>query len=167
MTLLWLRGSRRAASLVFALWLTLVLGGCGPQAALSTSPRQAATAATSSTLAQPLPTDEPSLIPTDEPSLTPTDEPRLPGTDPTSGLPFIALRDLPDEATDTLALIDRGGPFPFDRDGITFQNREALLPYRPGDYYREYTVVTPGLSHRGVRRIVAGQGGERYYTADH
>ncbi len=64
-TLLWLRGSRLAASLVFALWLTLVLGGCGPQAALSTK------------------------------------------------------------------------------------------------------VVTPGLSHRGVRRIVAGQGGERYYTADH
>ena len=45
-TLLWLRGSQLAASLVFALWLTLVLGGCGPQAALSTRPRQAATAAT-------------------------------------------------------------------------------------------------------------------------
>ncbi|MDQ3695040.1 MAG: ribonuclease, partial [Chloroflexota bacterium] len=34
--------------------------------------------------------------------------------------------------------------------------------------YREYTVITPGLDHRGARRIVAGDDGAvLYYTADH
>ena len=32
---------------------------------------------------------------------------------------------------------------------------------------REYTVVTPGSRDRGARRIVAGAGGEYYYTDDH
>jgi ribonuclease T1 len=56
-----------------------------------------------------------------------------------------------------------------------FQNRERLLPARQRGYYREYTVRTPGLNHRGARRIVAGEGAERdvrssgeyYYTGDH
>jgi len=88
-------------------------------------------------------------------------------TDPVSGLPFIDPADLPPEALDTLGLIDQDGPFPFDRDGVSFQNREELLPDERGGYYREFTVITPGLSHRGPRRIVAGEEGERYYTADH
>ena len=33
-------------------------------------------------------------------------------------------------------------------------------------YYREYTVPTPGVDHRGARRIVAG-GDELYWTDDH
>lgn len=74
---------------------------------------------------------------------------------------------LPPEARQTLALIERGGPFPYGRDGVVFQNREGLLPARPRGYYREYTVPTPGRRDRGPRRIVAGQPGEYYYSEDH
>ncbi|MFC2592192.1 MAG: ribonuclease domain-containing protein, partial [Corynebacterium matruchotii] len=40
------------------------------------------------------------------------------------------------------------------------------------NYYREYTVDTPGLNHRGKRRIVTGGGSETdpdvwLYTQDH
>jgi len=45
-------------------------------------------------------------------------------TDPVSGLPFIDPAALPPEALDTLGLIDQDGPFPFDRDGVSFQNRD-------------------------------------------
>jgi len=76
---------------------------------------------------------------------------------------------LPPEAVETLESIERGGPFPYDRDGTVFQNRERLLPERPRGYYREYTVVTPGSRDRGARRIVTG--GQPpdvyYYTDDH
>lgn len=75
--------------------------------------------------------------------------------------------ELPPEALETLALIAAGGPFPYDRDGITFQNRERLLPSKPRGYYREYTVITPGENDRGARRIIAGENGELYYTDDH
>jgi len=84
-----------------------------------------------------------------------------------SGLPTIDYADLPDEAHTTIALIDAGGPFPFNRDDTIFQNRERLLPRRPSGYYREYTVITPGADDRGARRIVAGEEGELYYTDDH
>lgn len=84
-----------------------------------------------------------------------------------SDLPPISLGELPVEALDTLALIERGGPYPYDRDDLTFQNREGLLPDRVRGHYREYTVITPGEDDRGARRIVAGADGERYYTADH
>lgn len=84
-----------------------------------------------------------------------------------SDLPTVDYASLPSEAHDTIALIDQGGPFPFERDGITFENRERLLPLHPQGYYREYTVITPGVRTRGARRIVAGQGGELYYTEDH
>lgn len=79
----------------------------------------------------------------------------------------IAISELPAQARDTLALIRTGGPFPFSRDGSTFFNREGLLPQAPRTYYREYTVITPGARDRGARRIVAGGGGELYYTQDH
>lgn len=84
-----------------------------------------------------------------------------------SGLPTIRYQDLPQQAKETVALIDQGGPFPFDRDGITFQNREQLLPKKPNGYYKEYTVITPGSRDRGARRIIAGGQGELYYTDDH
>lgn len=76
---------------------------------------------------------------------------------------------LPPEAIETLALIQRGGPFPYRKDGTTFQNRERLLPAKPRGYYREYTVPTPGARDRGARRIVAGGNPPEvfYYTADH
>ena len=77
--------------------------------------------------------------------------------------------DLPPEAIETLALIQRGGPFPYRKDGTTFQNRERLLPAKPRGYYREYTVETPGSDDRGARRIVTGGDPRReyYYTDDH
>lgn len=86
---------------------------------------------------------------------------------PSDGLPIIAQSDLPRQARDTIALIRQGGPFPYDKDGATFQNREGLLPKRASGYYREYTVITPGSRDRGARRIVTGKGGELYYTDDH
>ncbi|QDX82233.1 ribonuclease [Denitratisoma sp. DHT3] len=79
----------------------------------------------------------------------------------------IAYQDLPPEARQTLRLIDEDGPFPYRRDGIVFGNRERRLPAAPRDYYREYTVPTPGSRDRGARRIVAGGDGERYYSPDH
>ncbi|MEV7396085.1 ribonuclease domain-containing protein [Aeromicrobium sp. NPDC092404] len=74
---------------------------------------------------------------------------------------------LPPQAFETIALIEAGGPYPFDRDGAVFMNRERRLPAHERGYWREYTVPTPGESDRGARRIVAGRGGELYYTADH
>jgi guanyl-specific ribonuclease Sa len=76
---------------------------------------------------------------------------------------------LPAEAHRTLRLIEAGGPFPYDRDGTTFQNRERRLPAQPPGYYREYTVPTPGSPDRGARRIVSGGNPpvEFYYTDDH
>ncbi len=74
---------------------------------------------------------------------------------------------VPPEAKEALARIAAGGPFPYARDGVTFENREGLLPDQPRGYYREYTVETPGSTDRGARRIVVGRGGERYYTDDH
>jgi ribonuclease T1 len=75
--------------------------------------------------------------------------------------------ELPRAARETLRLIERDGPFPYDKDGSVFQNREGLLPDRQRGYYREYTVITPGENDRGARRIVAGEDGELYYTDDH
>jgi len=83
------------------------------------------------------------------------------------GLPEIAVAGLLPEARATIDLIKQGGPFPYERDGIVFRNFEKRLPVRERGYYREYTVRTPGERGRGARRIVAGRGGELYYTADH
>ena len=70
-------------------------------------------------------------------------------------------------AAETIRLIDKGGPFPYSRDGIEFQNRERILPRKQRGYYSEYTVITPGSNDRGARRIIAGENGELYYTDDH
>ena len=79
----------------------------------------------------------------------------------------IAWTSLPLEARDTIALIRKGGPYPYAKDGAVFGNREALLPKQNRGYYREYTVKTPGQRSRGARRIIWGKGGEFYYTDDH
>lgn len=83
----------------------------------------------------------------------------------------IAVRELPKQGQDTLALIEAGGPFASDRDGIPFSNRERILPPEKRGFYREYTVRTPGVKNRGARRIVCG-GEQRaadrcFYSDDH
>lgn len=84
-----------------------------------------------------------------------------------SGLPWIREDEMSALAQGTLALIDQGGPFPYDRDGIVFENREGILPDESRGYYREYTVVAPGSDNRGPERIVTGDDGEFYWTEDH
>lgn len=79
----------------------------------------------------------------------------------------IEKKQLPKEALETVALIRNGGPFPYERDGVVFGNREKLLPARERGWYREYTVRTPGARTRGARRIVAGRDGTLYYSDDH
>ena len=89
----------------------------------------------------------------------------------TDGTASISIAEIPVPGPQTYVLIGQGGPFQSEKDGTVFGNRERLLPVRPRGYYREYTVKTPGLNHRGTRRIVCG-GKPRlpdncYYTADH
>lgn len=86
---------------------------------------------------------------------------------PRSGLPTVQVRDLPPQAAQTLALIDKGGPYPYRQDDTVFGNLEGHLPKHPRGYYHEYTVPTPGSSDRGARRLIVGRDGDVYYTADH
>ena len=83
------------------------------------------------------------------------------------GLPTVPVPSLPEQARETLSLIDAGGPFPYEQDGSVFGNREGLLPQERRGCYREYTVETPGEDDRGARRIVTSCAGPRYWTADH
>ena len=85
----------------------------------------------------------------------------------TAQLPTITVQQLPPEAKQTLKLIQQGGPFPYDKDGTVFGNREKRLPLNPIGYYHEYTVPTPGARDRGARRIITGEKREIYYTQDH
>ncbi|WP_297753454.1 ribonuclease domain-containing protein [Hydrogenophaga sp.] len=82
------------------------------------------------------------------------------------------VASLPVQGQAVMDLIRQGGPFRYEKDGTVFGNRERLLPGQKHGYYREYTVPTPGLSHRGARRIVCGGFKPRwpeacYYTEDH
>jgi ribonuclease T1 len=83
----------------------------------------------------------------------------------------ISSTELPKEALQTLALIRKGGPFPNEKDGVIFGNREKQLPKQRRGYYTEYTVATPGAKNRGARRLVVGgepqTSYEIYYTDDH
>jgi ribonuclease T1 len=83
----------------------------------------------------------------------------------------VAFNSLPAQGQETYQLIRQGGPFPYEKDGVVFGNRERLLPQQKRGFYREYTVKTPGSGDRGARRIVCG--GEVktpracYYSDDH
>lgn len=83
----------------------------------------------------------------------------------------VSVSELPRQGVQTYELIHRGGPFAHEKDGVVFGNRERLLPAQTRGYYREYTVKTPGLRHRGAKRIVCGGQARSpdacYYTADH
>ena len=79
---------------------------------------------------------------------------------------------LPAPGKAVLELIAAGGPFPNEKDGTVFGNREKRLPVHKRGYYREYTVATPGLNHRGAKRIVCGGAEPKepeacYYSTDH
>ena len=91
---------------------------------------------------------------------------------PGSAVASVAYTGLPPQGQEVMEQIRQGGPFRYEKDGTVFGNRERQLPSQRRGYYREYTVPTPGLSHRGARRIVCG--GQRprspdacYYTEDH
>ena len=90
---------------------------------------------------------------------------------PATAAATVRVAELPPQGRETYELIRRGGPFPYQKDGSVFGNRERLLPGAKRGYYLEYTVKTPGSRDRGARRIVCG-GPPRtphacYYTADH
>lgn len=135
------------ALLVMAL---VLMAGCGTAPAIAANTPASAKAPTAtvsfSKKATPTPRPKPARI---------------------GGLKTVYTFQLPKEAQQTIALIKKGGPFPYERDGIIFQNREGLLPQKPRGYYSEYTVITPGSRDRGARRIIAGRKGELYYTEDH
>ena len=90
---------------------------------------------------------------------------------PVDGATTVSLAALPAQGTETYRRIQQGGPFPYEKDGTVFGNRERLLPDQKRGYYREYTVATPGARDRGTRRIVCGGAPKApdacYYTADH
>ena len=99
---------------------------------------------------------------------------RTPDTSPLQGSAYatVAYTGLPAQGRQVMEQIRQGGPFRYEKDGTVFGNRERLLPAQKRGYYREYTVPTPGLSHRGARRIVCGGQEPRtpdacYYTEDH
>jgi ribonuclease T1 len=84
----------------------------------------------------------------------------------------VSVSALPMQGQQVMGQISQGGPFRYEKDGTVFFNREGLLPRQKRGYYREYTVPTPGLTHRGARRIVCGGEQPRapdacYYTEDH
>jgi ribonuclease T1 len=87
------------------------------------------------------------------------------------GAVTVRVAELPRPGQETYELIRQGGPFPYDKDGMVFGNRERQLPTERRGYYREYTVKTPGSRDRGARRIVCGGPARTphacYYTADH
>lgn len=91
---------------------------------------------------------------------------------PGSAVTSVAYTGLPPQGQEVMEQIRQGGPFRYEKDGTVFGNRERLLPSEKRGYYREYTVPTPGLRHRGARRIVCGGQQPRspdacYYTEDH
>lgn len=78
---------------------------------------------------------------------------------------------LPEELEEVVDDIEAGGPYDYPgKDGSVFGNYEGYLPEESRGYYREFTVETPGLDHRGAKRVVTG--GEVdpdvwYFTDDH
>lgn len=90
---------------------------------------------------------------------------------PADSAETVSVSELPPEGAKTYRLILQGGPFPYEKDGVVFGNRERMLPSQKRGYYHEYTVPTPGAHNRGTQRIVCG-GAPRtpdtcYFTADH
>lgn len=155
--------TKRLSTLIGALLtlavLVLVVAGIprtGDSPSTATSPAHTSAAASAGPAASAKPSGGPAAA-----------RPTGTGVANPSKLPEVKASELPAEARQVLVLIARGGPYPYTRDNITFGNFERVLPQKPSGYYREFTVPTPGESDRGARRIIAGDAGEKYYTADH
>jgi ribonuclease T1 len=155
---------RRPVFLVALLLLvTLVLAACSTTSDVGT-PSGSVRAFVQSPAA--VPSDSAPAAVADTPARTP--EPRFAPEPPAAwDGDTVGAAELPPEALQTLLLIADGGPFPYDQDGATFQNREGILPDEPDGYYAEYTVETPGSADRGARRLVVGDDWYVYYTDDH
>ncbi|HOI41435.1 MAG TPA: ribonuclease domain-containing protein [Elusimicrobiales bacterium] len=120
---------------------------------------------------------EPVLIP-----LKPSARDLQPGS---SILPVIEDRGRVEAILELVALISRGGPFPFKEDHKPFKNKEGLLPAQPLGFYKEYTLLVPKDSSRelviggvlyhlppsygvrGCERLVVGGGEIVYYSPTH
>jgi guanyl-specific ribonuclease Sa len=91
------------------------------------------------------------------------------GTNAQQARAVITPEALPPEARRVIHKILADIPFTHPKDGAVFHNRERLLPLKPTGYYREYTVLTPGTSGRGARRLVTGGIPPKvyFYTNDH
>ncbi|MDF9812068.1 ribonuclease domain-containing protein [Streptomyces sp. SPB162] len=140
-----LRSATRAAAAALLLCLAVLLTGCSPHSGTSDGGTTTRPPASSGA------TSGPSAA-----------VPRW-----AAGRATVGAGRLPVEARNTLGLIDRGGPYPYAKDGAVFGNFEKQLPRQKSGYYHEYTVTTPGSRDRGARRIITGAGGEFYYTDDH
>jgi ribonuclease T1 len=151
----------RARSLLTVLAAALLLIGCSGQ------PQSSSAAQSSASVAQTSVAQTTAAVPRRRQTQVPQTQAVQTGRDPVSGLEWVALSTLPREAQSTYRLILAGGPFPYSRDGVVFQNREGVLPRRSRGSYHEYTVRTPGSSDRGARRIVCAALPECYYTDDH
>lgn len=138
--------------------------------------------ATDPTPVDPTPTRTTTEIPTDpdtndKPPRTTTDTPDTPSADRPVRTTIANQRILNEEGDvvfrgtvdvgPTLERIRAGERLAFPNDGSTFQNREGRLPRKPAGYYKEYVHPTPDLRGPGPQRIVMGEQGETYYTADH
>ncbi|MEU9045877.1 MULTISPECIES: ribonuclease [unclassified Kitasatospora] len=163
--------SRKNPLVVVAVLILALLAGAGylladrgssrPKAAASPTAAAAAGSSTSTSSAPKPSAPKPSPPAGGAPSAAGTWVPADPA------LADVCRTKLPSQAQDTLGLIAKGGPYPYSRDGIVFENRESRLPKKAGGYYHEYTVVTPGSDDRGTRRVVTGTAGEQYWSGDH
>lgn len=169
------RRQRRVWALAALVALVLGLAGCAVPAAVpeaTPTPSARASGGRASGPATPSPAAASTAAPSARRGQTPTVQ-SAEDVDRASGLRWVDLADLPPEASETLAEIRQGPPFPTRKDGTTFGNRERVLPQQGAGYYHEFTVPTPRSSDRGARRIVTGgpaygtARGEFYYTDDH
>ncbi|MEU3459057.1 ribonuclease domain-containing protein [Streptomyces sp. NPDC006733] len=145
-----LRSATRAVPAALLMCLVLLLAGCSSHAGRTRAGDTTGSPASSGTASAPAASGPTASVPRWA-----------------AGRAQVGAGRLPAEARDTLALIDRGGPYPYAKDGAVFGNHERELPAHKSGYYHEYTVTTPGSRDRGARRIITGDGGEYYYTDDH
>ncbi|WP_329951522.1 ribonuclease domain-containing protein [Streptomyces sp. BE303] len=134
-----------------------VTSSTGPATPKSTGPRPTAPRSTAPKPSPPAGTASAPGTPAPAGTWVPTDP----------AMADVCRTGLPVQARDTLGLIAKGGPYPYRSDGIVFENRESRLPRKTSGYYHEFTVVTPGSADRGARRVVTGESGEQFWTADH